>query len=308
MLGGIGQKQVFASLRMTIVEVSGLVGVLYTAGVSAEGALSSKGGARDLALRLADAYAAIATVETVVLSGSQTSGLGDGASDIDLYVYSRSPISLEERTRVATGARRAEIGNAFWEPGDEWVDGPTGISIDVMFRDCRWIEEQLDRVLKHHQASIGYSTCFWYNVLHSESLFDRYGWFGQLQERARVPYPEELRAAIIAKNLPLLRHNMSSYIHQMELAIQRGDLVSLNHRCAVLLASYFDVLFALNRQPHPGEKRLVKFAEQLCSKRPANFRERIEELLAALPRTDASVIEAAERVVEGLEKVVRVGK
>ncbi|HEX3319231.1 MAG TPA: hypothetical protein VHR84_00880 [Terriglobales bacterium] len=276
--------------------------------MSAQGELSNKGSARDLVLRLADAYAAIATVEAVVLSGSQTSGLGDGASDIDLYVYSRSPISLEDRSQVAAGARRAEIGNAFWEPGDEWVDGSTGISIDVMFRDCRWIEEQLDRMLKHHQASIGYSTCFWYNVLHSESLFDRSGWFGQLHEWARVPYSEELGAAIIAKNLPLLRQNMSSYIHQMELAIQRGDLVSLNHRTTALLASYFDVLFALNRQPHPGEKRLVKSAEQLCEKRPVDFAEKIADLLASLPRMDASVIEAAERVVEGLEKVVRVGK
>ena len=260
--------------------------------------------AHETALRLAGAYSAMPAVEAVVLSGSRTSGLGDLTSDIDLYVYSREPVSLKERAEIASGARRAEIGNAFWEPGDEWVDGSTGISVDVMFRDCRWIEEQLDRVLKHHQASVGYSTCFWYNVLHSEVLFDRSGWFGALQERARQPYPEELRAAIIAKNLPILRRNMSSYVHQMELAIQRGDLISLNHRTSALLASYFDVLFAVNRQPHPGEKRLVKFAEQLCEKRPVDFAERIEELLTSLPRMDATVIEAAKRVVEGLEGVV----
>jgi predicted nucleotidyltransferase len=281
-----------------------VVTVLYTAGVTIKAEASSHGDSRELASRIADAYAAIATVEAVVLSGSRTSGLGDGSSDIDLYVYSQSPISLEERASVATGATRAEIGNAFWEPGDEWVDGSTKISVDVMFRDCRWIEEQLDRVLKHHQASIGYSTCFWYNVLHSEILFDRAGLFGSLQELARVPYPEELRAAIIAKNLPILRRNMSSYIHQMELAIARGDLVSLNHRTTALLASYFDVLFALNRQPHPGEKRLVKFAEQLCSKRPANLRENIRALLASLPRMDASVTEKALQTVSELEMLV----
>jgi hypothetical protein len=39
-----------------------------------------------------------------------------------------------------------------------------------------------------------------------------------------------------------------------------------------------------------------------------DFAEKIADLLASLPRMDASVIEAAERVVEGLEKVVRVGK
>jgi hypothetical protein len=261
--------------------------------------------AHETALRLAGAYSAMPAVEAVVLAGSRTSGLGDPTSDIDLYVHSREPVSLKEREEVASGSKRSEIGNAFWEPGDEWVDEATGISVDVMFRDCQWIEDQLDRVLKHHQASIGYSTCFWYNVLHSEILFDRSGWFAALQERARQPYPEELRAAIIAKNFPILRRNMSSYVHQMELAIRRGDFVSLNHRTTALLASYFDVLFAVNTQPHPGEKRLVNFAERLCGKRPADFAERIEELLASLPRLDASVIERAERVVEGLEAVVR---
>ena len=202
---------------------------------------------------------------------------------------------------------RAEIGNEFWEPGDEWIDEATGISADVMFRDCLWIEEQLDRVLKHHQASVGYSTCFWYNVLHSEILFDRSGWFAELQERARQPYPEELRVAIIAKNFPILRNNMSSYVHQIELAIQRGDLISLNHRTSALLASYFDVLFAVNRQPHPGEKRLVKFAELLCTKRPPDFGVRIAELLASLPRMDASVVERADNLIDGLDALMTSG-
>jgi hypothetical protein len=258
-----------------------------------------------LASRLAGRYGAIPTVEAVVLSGSRTSGLGDPTSDIDLYVYSHEPVPLEQRVEIASGARRAEIGNEFWEPGDEWIDNATGISADVMFRNTRWIEDQLDRVLKHHQASVGYSTCFWYNVLHSEILFDRAGWFAGLQARARAPYPEELRTAIIAKNLPILRRNMSSYIHQMELAIQRGDLVSLNHRATALLASYFDVLFAVNRQPHPGEKRLVKFAEQLCSERPADFAVRITELLASLPGMDAEVIEAANRAIDQLEQLLQ---
>ena len=66
----------------------------------------------------------------------------------------------------------------------------------------RWIEEQLERVLVHHQASVGYSTCFWYNVLHSQALFDRAGWFAELQRRPRQPYPEELQRAIIGQKLP----------------------------------------------------------------------------------------------------------
>ena len=62
---------------------------------------------------------------------------------------------------------------------------------------------------------------------------------------------------MIAKNWPILRRNQSSYRRQIELALQRDDAVSVQHRVTALLASFFDVWFALERQPHPGEKRLL---------------------------------------------------
>ena len=140
-----------------------------------------------LAQRVTRQLARLPQVEAVALAGSQTSEFEDARSDLDLYVYVHEPIPLEVRAAIAAGAPRAEIGNDFWEPGDEWKDAETGISVDLMFRHAKWIEEQLDRVLKHHGASVGYSTCFWYNVLHSRVLFDRQGWFVNLQESCRQP-------------------------------------------------------------------------------------------------------------------------
>lgn len=261
--------------------------------------------ARVLAQSVAQRYARFEEVEAVALSGSRTSGQDDADSDIDLYVYTGVPLTLEQRSGMTLGAPHAEIGNNFWEPGDEWVDGPSGISLDVMFRDKRWIEDQLDRVLVHHAASVGYSTCFWYNVLNSQILFDRASWFRELQDRANAPYPTALKAAIIAKNFPILRSNMSSFVHQIELALVRKDQVSLNHRLTALLASYFDILFAVNETPHPGEKRLVQYATAHCKRLPRQLRELIDVLLGCAPRMDKTILSAAGDLIDGLEDLLR---
>ena len=210
--------------------------------------------------RIAEHFGQQPAVVAVALAGSRAAWSNDPASDFDLYVYATSEVPVDFRRSLA--GPDAEIDNRFWEPGDEWIDAGSGAHLDVMYRSPAWIEDQLDRVLVRHEASIGYSTCFWFNVLHSEALHDPQGWYRQLQERARVPYPEALRRAIVAKNWPILRKNQSSYRKQIELALARGDAVSIQHRTTAVLASYFDIWFALARQPHPGEKRLLQYLPQ----------------------------------------------
>lgn len=253
---------------------------------------------------MAGQFASLPQVEAVALAGSRTSSFLDANSDVDLYVYVTEDIALELRAKIASGSPRAEMGNATWEPGDEWIDGETGIAIDVMYRQSSWIEEQLDRALVRHEASVGYSTCFWYNVLHSQSLFDRAGWFAEVQRRAGRPYPLELKRAIIAKNYPLLRRNQSSYLHQIELAALRNDRVSVNHRVAALLASYFDVLFAVNELPHPGEKRLLDHAVASCVKMPEEMTKQVMALVAAVGGANADIIVRIDELVDGLDELL----
>jgi hypothetical protein len=245
-----------------------------------------------LAASVAAAFANLPAVAAVALAGSGATGAADEQSDVDLYVYAGAPVAMADRVAIATGfATRAEVGNDFWEPGDEWIDTQTGRHVDIMYRTPDWIEEQLKRVLVRHEASVGYSTCFWHNVLHSTPLFDRSGWYRGLQATAARPYPQPLRQAIIARNHPILRQTLSSYRAQIERAVRRGDSVSIQHRVTALLASYFDVLFAANELPHPGEKRLLQFAATRCAKIPVDMESHLNALLetAARPASPAIV-------------------
>ena len=118
------------------------------------------------------------------------------------------------------------------------------------------------------------------------------------------PYPEPLRRAIIAQNYPILRRNISSYLHQIERAVARHDLVSVHHRTVALLASYFDILFAINRLPHPGEKRLMACAKKLCARIPAGMEEHVNALISADSNYRDTVIPSANSLVDGLEALL----
>ena len=86
-----------------------------------------------------------------------------------------------------------------------------------------------------------------------------------MQGRLLQGYPERLARAVVQKNLPVLGAIISSYEQQIQAAFLRQDLVSLNHRVAAWLSSYFDILFAANRRFHPGEKRLLAYGKELPS-------------------------------------------
>ena len=246
-------------------------------------------------------------VIAVALGGSVATRLADARSDVDLYVYSSVPPPLPLRAELARDYDPApELDNQAFGPGDEWTDAASGRAVDLIFWSPAWIEEQLARVLDAHLPSVGYSTCFWRTVLHSVPLVDPTGWFAALQAMARRPYPEALRRAIVDNNRPLLRDARSSFLHQIERAVARGDAVSVHHRTAALLASFFDILFALNRVPHPGEKRLLEIVQEECVLRPPDLAGLVGDVIAATPPPweNGRLMAADHALIDGLEAVL----
>ncbi|MBI9095223.1 MAG: DUF4037 domain-containing protein [Sphaerochaeta sp.] len=226
-------------------------------------------------------------LQALVLSGSRTGLVLDNLSDYDLYVYSEKPLSLEIRHEMASlFASKAEIGNSFFDEGDEMFL-KDGTAVDMMYRSLQWAEEQVEWVWKDHHASVGYSTAFIHNLKTSTILHDSDGRFARIQKQLDTPFPKELAKAIIAKNYPLLRSKlMASYYEQIEHALLRNDLVSQAHRTSALLASYFDILFAINGKTHPGEKQLVSWAMKTCSILPESFEATIARVVEHIGQKD----------------------
>ncbi len=262
--------------------------------------------AAELAARVASTFASVSEVVAVALGGSRGAGgiASDAGSDVDIEVYTRGTIAREVRERVMLEAGAAlplPVDHAFWGAADEWPDPASGIVVDATYFDAAWMEDQLDRVLVRHEPSLGYSTCFWHTILGATALHDPDGWLAGLQARACVPYPEPLRVAIVAHNRAALRGFPSAWEVQVAKASGRADPVAASHRVAGLLASCFDILFAVNRVPHPGEKRLLDAVAQRCPVRPTAFDDDVRAVLAAAASMDGTLPDAATRLLDGLD-------
>ena len=226
-----------------------------------------------------DDYKSFDEVEAIVLGGSSAAKTSDNKSDFDIYIYCTKEPPVEARRRIAEKyADNPEIDNHYFETGDVYYLRETGKPIDIMYRSPESIEGNIKCVWEECNASLGYTTCFVDNVNKSKILFDRNGWFKRLQDKTKSPYPDKLAQNIINKNFAYLKDAMFSYYDQLNSAVQRNDYVSVNHRTAAFLASYFDIIFAKNKILHPGEKKLVDFAKANCKELPKNFEQDVNTL------------------------------
>ena len=259
-----------------------------------------------LAFEITKQFENFPQVMAIALGGSQAFGSSTSSSDIDIYVFTNSVIPLAKRRFIVEkrGALQADLNLDYWDLGDQWFDKETGLEVDVMYWDTTWVIDQVDRILIDHQASLGYSTCHWHTLKNALPLFDRDDWLKMLQEKCNQPYPELLRNAIIRKNLPVLRDVIPSYANQIIKAISRKDLISINHRTTAFLASYFDIIFAINRIPHPGEKRLLELIPSLCDHIPKDMSTQITHLLAHSLKADERMIKNMNDLIDGLEELL----
>lgn len=253
-------------------------------------------------------FAALSEVEAIALGGSRAGTDYDEKSDYDLYIYCTViPCESVRKHILEKCCQYMEIGNSFWELEDDCTL-KDGTDIDILYRNMGDFSRTIRSVVEGHIAYNGYTTCMWHNLLHSRILYDKKGELESLQNKYRIPYPDELRDNIIRKNLRLLTGNLPSYDTQIKKAFARKDMVSVNHRTAAFLESYFDIIFAMNKLTHPGEKRMVQYAKEQAEILPAGFEDNLDRLFQSMFVDPDKAMQTLGEMTAELVKVIEGGK
>ena len=252
---------------------------------------------------IVDFYKKYPQVESIAIGGSSSAKTSDEISDVDVYVFTTSEVPVVERQNfVKELSSKYEVGGEYFGSGDEYFVDSLNLQFDVMFWDVSWFENVIENTWVKHYPSNGYSTAFLYTLDVCEIIYDQNNWLQGLKDKIKTEYPKELQKNIIHRNMMLLRDKpFASYYEQIEKAIKRNDIVSVNHRIPAFLASYFDIIFAINKLLHPGEKRLIKYAKDNCKILPKDFEENIEKLLA---QSNSEVLKTLDIMLENLRACI----
>lgn len=243
-------------------------------------------------------------VEAIALGGSRAGTVYDEKSDYDVYLYCTESINEDIRRNILSKyCSTIEIGNHFWEYEDNCTL-KNGIDIDILYRDLDGFCSDVATVVERYQARNGYTTCMWHNLITCRIVFDCNGRLAMAKERFTVPYPQELKRNIIERNFKLLSDSIPAYKGQITKAVKRNDYVSICHRTSAFMESYFDIIFAVNEQTHPGEKRLVQLCNDRCSILPNNFETGYEKSIGKSDKIQAESL-AGSKVISSRRSLKR---
>jgi hypothetical protein len=251
-----------------------------------------------VAARIARVVGEIPGVLAISLGGSVGSGFADEASDLDFHVFWEAPLAPPAE-REAHLAMVADAGSVIARPGEaswaleDWfsVEGRLVELIYVAWRD---VEADVTSAYDHGLSDEEFTTARLHNYARGRVLHDPTGVLRAVRDRLNRAYPENTRELLLRRE----PERLAMALKQLRTAQARRDLLFAQHRRYTMQTIAFNLLFALNRLYHPGEKRLLAHAER-CPIRPANFAARWERI-ALLPADDMALADELTAMVEEL--------
>ena len=255
--------------------------------------------------KLFEKFSELPQTEAIALGGSRAGTAFDDKSDYDVYVYCNKDIPIEKRREILSEyCSYMELENSFWETEDNCIL-KNGVDIDILYRNLDEFVADVADVVENYNARNGYTTCMWHNLKTCRIIFDRNGRLAQAKARFDISYPQQLKQNIITRNLNLLHNAMPAYDAQIDKAVKRNDRVSINHRTAAFLESYFDVIFAYNELTHPGEKRLVQLCKRDCTSLPKDFGQNLNKLFDDMFTHPQLISEDLKHILSRLNEMLK---
>jgi hypothetical protein len=242
------------------------------------------------------AIADLTGVLGVSLGGSVAAGFADAASDVDLHVYWRAPLA-EPAARAERLARVADAGSVAvefltWGREDRLRVG--GRLVELIYVPLDELQAEVEQAYGAGLSGEGFVTAQLNYAANGRLLHDAAGEVAAIRQRLVDAYPEATRRLVLRDN----PFPMRTYLAQLRGAQSRGDLLYVQHRRYAVQMVFFNVLFALNRRYHPGEKRLLRHLEH-CPIRPADCATRWAQS-TRLPADDPALAETLAGLVDDL--------
>lgn len=239
-------------------------------------------------------------VRAIALGGSRATNLYQKDSDYDLYIYLDNDIEEDRRKKVIDPyVSYMEYSNAFWELEDDGVL-KSGVEIELIYRKV----EEFQNSVKECSISIGYSTCFIDNVLSSVILYEKDEYLTILKKDLKESFHDDCFKEIIDFNYPLIKDRIPALLNQYNKASKRNDYHSINHRLAEYFAIYYDIIYAINKEFHKGEKRMMEITEKF-EFLPSNSSTLIKEVYENAFSNKEISRTALKKLSENLEDLIK---
>ncbi|MBA2362098.1 MAG: DUF4037 domain-containing protein [Chloroflexia bacterium] len=255
----------------------------------------------EVAAQVVGVIAVMPGVVAVSLGGSVAVGLADDASDLDLHVYWAEHLPPADvraaRLRAIADPDSIRTGLTSWGMEDQFSVGDR--PVELIYRRWADVADEVERAYDAGLPGQGFTTAVLYSVARGEPLHDPTGALNAAGERLVREFPEATRTAVLRREIPLLGFHLG----HLRRAQDRGDIVFAQHLRYKVQMLFFDVLFALNRLYHPGEKRLLEHSRR-CLVRPIACENRWERAVR-LPSDDPALAQHLGDLIAELCDLVR---
>jgi len=250
--------------------------------------------------RIVTAIADLPGVAAITLGGSTAAGFADAASDFDVYVYYHEPLAASAdravRLRALADEGTLEVGILTFGLEDHFCVQHK--LVELIYLDLDRLSADANRAYSQGLISEGYTTAL-LNILFRGLVFhDPNGAVAALCARLQAAYPEPTRARLLREHPELLRY----YMELLRISQRRDDLLFVQHMRYSVQTIFFNLLFALNRQYHPGGKRLLIHAQR-CAIQPPDLAERLNHV-SRLPADDGALADLLDELIDDLCRLI----